>query len=130
MPQYSYTLKRAKHFDKYPDYSVVLESSDKGIQVLFADELTAETRNAVVVKETSLEPVYYLPIEDIKADVFVRSDYTSFCPFKGDASYYSLHGSDRQSGNAVWTYHNPYAEVAGLKDYVAFYKDKVTIQEG
>ena len=130
MPQYSHTPERAKYLNIYPDYAVVLKPADKCIQVLFADEVVAKTCNALLVKETNLEPVYYLPIADTRVDTLVRSEHTSFCPFKGDASYYSLQAANQQSENAVWTYKNPYEEVAGLKDYVAFYKDKVTIQEG
>jgi uncharacterized protein (DUF427 family) len=66
--------------------------------------------------------VYYLPRKDVKMDRLVRSSHQTYCPYKGTASYYSLKNG---TGNAVWTYEQPYDELSTIKERLGFYPDKV-----
>jgi uncharacterized protein (DUF427 family) len=79
----------------------------------------------LTVCETKHEPVVYFPREDVRFEALERTDHKSFCPFKGEASYWTLRVADRAEENAVWSYEDPFDEVAGLEDYVAFYADRV-----
>jgi len=94
------------------------------VRVTFAGELIADSRDAVVLHEGSYPPVYYLPRKDVKMDRLARTSHRSHCPFKGDASYYSLKDGPE---NAVWSYEQPIAAAAAIKELLAFYPDKVEI---
>jgi len=94
------------------------------VRVTFNGELIADSRDAIVLQEGSYPPVYYLPRKDVKMDRLARTSHRSHCPFKGDASYYSLKGGLE---NAVWSYEQPIAAVAVIKEHLAFYPDKVEI---
>ena len=94
------------------------------VRVTFNGELIADSRDAIVLHEGSYPPVYYLPRKDVQMDRLVRSSHRTHCPFKGDASYFSLKDGPE---NAVWSYEQPYDEVGVIKDHLAFYPDKVEI---
>ena len=70
----------------------------------------------------------YFPREDVRFDLLERTDHQSFCPFKGDAAYWSVKLAAETLDNAVWSYEDPFEEVIGLKDYVAFWGDRVRIE--
>jgi len=114
---------------KYPDHKVTTHPSARRVQVRFKGEVIADTKDAIEMRETMsgsvLAPVvYYIPRKDVKMDRLARTSHSTHCPFKGDASYYSLKGGPE---NAVWSYENPYDEMLAIKDLVAFYPDKVSI---
>ena len=102
-----------------------LEPSDRRVQVVFADIVIAETRNAMRVLETSHPPVYYIPPQDIRLDYLHREARNTYCEWKGEASYYTLEVGDRQAKNAAWFYPRPTDRFLPIKDYVAFYPSKV-----
>lgn len=110
---------------KIPDYRVDLEPNTKRIRVRFDGEIVADSRRTLVVRETKHDPVIYFPREDVRFERLERTRHQTFCPFKGDASYWSLRVGDRIEDNAAWSYESPFDEVAGLKDYIAFYPDRV-----
>ncbi len=110
---------------KIPDYRVDLEPNTKRIRVRFDGEIVADSRRTLVVRETKHDPVIYFPREDVRFERLERTRHQTFCPFKGDASYWSLRVGDRIEENAAWSYESPFDEVAGLKDYIAFYPDRV-----
>lgn len=112
-------------FAKYPDYRVDLVPADERIQVRFAGVVVADSEDAVVVRETRHDDVVYFPRADVRFEHLERTQHHTFCPFKGEASYWSLRASDAHSENAVWGYEDPFDEVARLADYVAFYADRV-----
>ncbi len=91
----------------------------------------ARTSDAVILQEVSPRktylPVVYFPLADVDADCLTPSGHTSFCPIKGQASYYSLVVADDRRENAAWFYPDPLPMVAGIKDHVAFYGDKVEV---
>lgn len=102
-----------------------VENSNKHIQVVFAGVIIADTRRAMRVLETSHPPVFYIPPEDIRLDFLERTDRTSWCEWKGQASYYNINVEGRQAANAAWFYPDPQEAFSAIRDYVAFYPQKV-----
>lgn len=115
-------------YHEYPDHRVELEHGDEHVRVTFAGEVVADTRRPLVVHESRHEPVVYFPREDVRLDRMQRTDHETFCPFKGEACYWTLRAGDRSEENAAWSYEDPFPQVSGLKDYVAFYADRVEWQ--
>ena len=117
--------RRESLYHKFPDYRVDLDPSTTRVRVTFAGEVVADSDRTLVVRETKHEPVVYFPREDVRFDLLEPTSHTTFCPFKGEASYWTLRVGDRVEENVIWSYDNPFDEVAGLKDYVSFYADRV-----
>ncbi|HEX2198783.1 MAG TPA: DUF427 domain-containing protein [Burkholderiales bacterium] len=111
-------------YARHPEHRITLERASLRVQVKFDGEVIADTRDAIAMKEGSYPIVYYVPRTDVKMDRMVRSAHTTYCPFKGHASYYSLAKGPQ---NAVWSYEQPYDEVLAIKERLAFYPDKVSI---
>lgn len=89
-----------------------------------------ESRNALEMREGSYAPVIYFPRGDIAMAFLDRSDKTSHCPHKGDASYFTIVNRSSRIENAVWTYEDPLPSVAAIKDHLAFYAgDNVTVEQ-
>ena len=86
-----------------------------------------DTRAALELREASYPPVYYVPRADAKMAELTRTAHSTHCPFKGDASYFSI-GADASLANAVWSYETPFDEVAAIKEALAFYPNKVHIE--
>ncbi len=112
-------------YHRHPDYRVDLEQGAERVRVRFAGETIADSARTLTVRETKHAPVVYFPRDDVRFEYLERTDHETFCPFKGEASYWTLRVGDSAEANAVWSYEDPFDEVAGLKDYVAFYADKV-----
>ena len=94
----------------------------KRVRVIFKGEVIADSARAVALKEGSYPVVYYFPREDVKMERLVRTTHKTHCPFKGDASYYSI-GKDAK--DAVWTYETPFDDMLVIKELLAFYPNKV-----
>jgi uncharacterized protein (DUF427 family) len=120
--------KRESLYAKYPDYRVDLEPCSERIQVKLGGETLADSTRTLTVLETKHDPVVYFPRDDVRFEQLEATDHTSFCPFKGDASYWSARVKGRVEDNVVWSYEDPFDEVANLKDYVSFYPDRVEWQ--
>lgn len=118
-------MPRESLWGKVPDYRVDLDPSPQRVTARLGDAVLADSERALVVRETKHAPVVYFPREDVRFDRLERTGHQTFCPFKGEASYWSLRLGDRVEENLVWSYEAPFAEVAGLKDYVAFWPDRV-----
>jgi uncharacterized protein (DUF427 family) len=106
-------------------YQVKLEPVRGRLRVMFAGEAIVDTDQALAVLETCHAPVYYFPMSDVKASALSPTDHSTHCPFKGDASYWSLQVDDQVSENAVWGYPDPLPEVPELASLIAFYWDRV-----
>ncbi|MEE8473968.1 MAG: DUF427 domain-containing protein [Myxococcota bacterium] len=117
--------KRESLYHKYPDYRVNLDPSTARVRVSFAGEMIAESERTLMVRETKHTPVVYFPRDDVRLDLLEATSHVTFCPFKGEASYWTLRVGDRVEENVVWSYADPFDEVAGIKDYVSFYADRV-----
>ena len=114
-------------FKKRPDYLIAVSPAGKRVRVTFRGEVIADTREALAMKEGDYPVVYYCPRQDVKMERLERSTHSTHCPFKGDASYFSLKAGPR---DVVWSYERPYDEMAAIKEYLAFYPDKVDISAG
>jgi uncharacterized protein (DUF427 family) len=102
-----------------------LEDSPKHIKVVFNGVVIAETRRAKRILETSHPPVYYIPPEDAKLEYFTPTPTTTFCEWKGAASYYTITVGDKTVKDAAWFYARPRASYAAIKAYIAFYPGKM-----
>jgi uncharacterized protein (DUF427 family) len=102
-----------------------VEASQKLVRVEFAGEVIAETTRAYRVLETSHPPVYYIPLEDVRAEFLRPSRRHTYCEFKGAASYYDLVVGDREVRDVAWYYPEPTERFEVIRDYVAFYPGRV-----
>jgi uncharacterized protein (DUF427 family) len=108
-----------------PDHPITVTPSAARVVVTVAGRTVADTRAALVLKEASYPPVFYIPRADADMTLLARTDHQTHCPYKGDASYFSIPAGGARGGNAVWTYEDPYPAVAVIKDHLAFYPDRV-----
>ena len=108
-----------------PDHPITIEANSSRVGVTVGGKLIADTRDALTLREASYPPVQYIPRRDVDMAALTRSEHTTYCPYKGDASYYSIPAGGDRALNAVWTYETPFDAMAQIKDYVAFYPDRV-----
>jgi uncharacterized protein (DUF427 family) len=108
-----------------PDHPITIEANASRVLVRVGGKIVAYTTNAISLREASYPPVQYIPRRDVNMAELTRSEHTTYCPYKGDASYYSIPAGGDRSLNAVWTYETPFEAMARIKDYVAFYPDRV-----
>lgn len=116
---------KAPGFKKHPGYQVDLLREGKRVRVLFNGVAVADSADVLTVRETGHAPVFYFPREDVRMDLLTPTNHRTHCPFKGDASYWTLAADGKTSENAVWSYLAPYDETAGLRGRLAFYVDKM-----
>ncbi len=105
----------------YEGYRLSIESEPRRIRAEFQGETLADSSNVMVMHETRLAPVFYFPREDVSMDLLVKSDRHTHCPFKGNASYWTIQASEKSAKDAAWSYETPYDESSSVKEYVAFY---------
>lgn len=108
-----------------PDHPITIETNPKRVIVRLGGRVIADSREALVLREASYAPVYYLPRKDADMSLLERSDHTTHCPYKGDASYFSIPLGGERSRDAVWSYEQPHAAVREIKEHLAFYRDRV-----
>ena len=108
-------------------HTVETEPSEKLVRVTVGGELIAESRRALALHETHLRTRWYLPLEDVREGVLEASEKTSHCPFKGDASYYSVRAGGELHADIAWTYRDPIPEVREIAGLVCFYDEKVEL---
>ena len=119
--------ERESWYERYPDYRVELKPSEQRVEARFGAELIAGSDDALIVVETNHEPVTYFPLADVRLEYLEATDHHTFCPFKGEASYWTLTVKEQVADNVMWAYEDPFPEVAGLKGYAAFYGDRVSV---
>ena len=107
------------------DHPISIEPNPSRVVVKVGGKIIADTSDALTLREASYPPVQYIPRRDVDIAALTRSEHTTYCPYKGDASYYSVPVGGDRSINAVWTYETPFEAMAQIKDYVAFYPDRV-----
>ena len=112
-----------------PDHPITITTNPKRIRVSADGVVIAETTNALTLKEASYPAVQYIPRADAKMDVLTRTERVTHCPYKGDASYYSIVANGKTRDNAIWTYETPYPATADIAGHLAFYPDRVKIEE-
>jgi uncharacterized protein (DUF427 family) len=107
------------------DHPISIERNPARVVVSVAGNVIADTRNALTLREADYPPVQYIPPEDVDFSQLERTDHGTYCPYKGDCSYYSVPAGGKKSLNAVWSYDDPYPAVAQIREHVAFYPDRV-----
>jgi uncharacterized protein (DUF427 family) len=112
-----------------PDHPITIAAKDARVQVTYNGHVIVDSRRALVLKEASYKPVLYFPREDADMAFFTRTDHTTYCPYKGEAHYFTLLMDGRFADNAVWTYEDPYPAMGEIKDLIAFYPNQVDIHE-
>jgi uncharacterized protein (DUF427 family) len=111
-----------------PDHPITLERSASHVVVRNGLVVIAETDRAVEMREAAYPPVLYVPLDDVAGHLLRDSDHHTWCPYKGEASYYDvIDGNGTVLTGAVWYYDDPFPAVADIKGHVAFYTDRVAI---
>jgi uncharacterized protein (DUF427 family) len=114
-----------------PDHPITIERNASRVVVWVGGRIIADTQQALTLREAKYPAVQYIPRNDVDMSLLVRTDHATYCPYKGDAAYYDISVGGKHSANAVWTYEAPYAAVADINNYLAFYPDRVdAINEG
>lgn len=108
-----------------PDHPITITPTPRRVRVLFNGEVVAETTRALTLQEASYPAVQYIPREDARMALLARTPRSTHCPYKGDASYFSIAAGGRQAENAVWSYESPYPAMAEIEGHLAFYPDRV-----
>jgi uncharacterized protein (DUF427 family) len=112
-----------------PDHPISIERNPKRLVVSIGGTIVADSRRALTLHEKGYPAVQYIPREDVDMTLLERSDHTTYCPYKGECSYFSIPLCGKRGINAVWTYENPYDAVAPIKNHLAFYSDRVNALE-
>jgi uncharacterized protein (DUF427 family) len=112
-----------------PEHPISIERNTDRVVISVAGRVIADTRDALTLSEAHYPAVHYIPRKDVDMTLLARTDRTTYCPYKGDATYFSIPAGGERSIDAVWTYETPYAAVAGIKDHLAFYSDRVDTVE-
>jgi len=112
-----------------PDHPITVEANPRRVVVRLGDRVLADTTAALTLRESTYPAVQYIPRADVDMSVLERTDNATYCPYKGDASYFSINADGRHLENAIWTYETPYEPVARIKEHLAFYPDQVELVE-
>jgi uncharacterized protein (DUF427 family) len=108
-----------------PDHPITIAPAPFRVRVTFAGRVVADTKRALLLTETTYPPVAYIPREDVDIGLLQRTAHATRCPYKGDASYYSIRVNGRVAENAIWSYEQPIPDVAEIAGLVAFYPKRV-----
>lgn len=112
-----------------PDHPITISKNPNRVRVSVGGVVIAETDRALTLKEARYPAVQYIPREDANAALLLRSDRSTHCPYKGDASYFGIKTDGGTVENAIWSYEQPFPAMADIQNYLAFYPDKVMIEE-
>ena len=112
-----------------PPHRILFSDFPRRVRAVIDGEVVIDTTAGKLLHESNILPALYVPIEDVRMDLLEPTDHQTFCPFKGEAAYWSVRIEDRVEENAVWSYPDPFEQVAGLKDYLAFYTDRLSQEE-
>lgn len=110
-----------------PDHPITITSSGDHVVVRSGETTIADSHSTLVLREANYPPVRYVPIVDVDRSQLTPSELTTYCPYKGDASYYSVIPGAESGTDAVWFYEDPSPAVAEIKGHVAFYPDRVQL---
>ncbi len=112
---------------RIPDahHPITIAPNPARVVVTVAHRVVADTRAALTLREASYPPVQYVPRGDVDMTLLVRSAHATYCPYKGDCSYYSIPAGGERSLDAVWSYESPHPAAAAIRGYLAFYPDRV-----
>jgi len=112
-----------------PDHPITITQNPKRLRVLADGVVIADTTRALTLKEASYPAVQYVPREDANMRLLQRTERVTHCPYKGDANYFSIVSNGKTLDNAIWTYETPFPAMTEITGHLAFYPDKVKIEE-
>ena len=112
-----------------PDHPITITANPRRVRVSADGVVIADTTRALTLKEASYPAVQYVPREDAKMELLKRTERVTHCPYKGDANYFSVTANGKTLDNAIWTYETPFPAMAEISSHLAFYPDKVKIEE-
>ena len=112
-----------------PGHPITVEPNPRRVVARVGEQVIADTTSALTLREADYPPVQYVPVQDVDQASLRRTDTRTHCPYKGDASYYSIVTGAGELTDAVWTYEQPHAAVATIAGHVAFYPDRVQVSE-
>ncbi len=118
-------IAMADGFTKNPGYRVDLVKAEQRIRVEFGGEVIADSENAMILSETRLAPTYYFPKKDVRLDLLQLTEHHTYCPFKGNATYWNVSAGGKTAEKAAWGYEDPLPEVSEIGGYVSFYLDRM-----
>jgi uncharacterized protein (DUF427 family) len=113
-----------------PEHPITIEPAGVRVVACVGAQIVADTTRALTMREASYPPVHYIPLEDVDQTLLTASATQTYCPYKGDASYYGIAAADGERADAVWSYREPYDAVADIAGHVAFYTDRVDVVVG
>lgn len=108
-----------------PDHPIAIEPTRGRVTVTVAGRIIADSRKALTLREATYPGVQYIPREDVEMGMLEATDHATYCPYKGDCSYFSIPSGGARTINAVWSYEAPYDAVTPIKGHLAFYPDRV-----
>ncbi|MEU4688794.1 DUF427 domain-containing protein [Actinoplanes sp. NPDC023714] len=108
-----------------PDHPITVRPSTERVVVTVAGKVVADSRNALTLQEANYPPAYYVPLTDVDRSLLERTSTTTYCPYKGEAGYYSIPVGGEKSVDAIWEYAEPFDAVAPIVNHVAFYPNRV-----
>ena len=108
-----------------PDHPITIAKNPKRVRVMLGGSIVAETTDALTLREASYGPVHYVPRADVAADLLERTERSTHCPYKGDASYFTISAGDLVRRDAAWSYETPFPAVSAIAGHLAFYPDRV-----
>ena len=118
-------LNPAPGFLKYPGRTLNYKTIERKIEVIFNNKIVASSNRFILLEEENYAPVMYVPRDGLFFEFMESTKYSTYCPFKGKASYWNIKVCDKNAENAVWSYSDPFDEAVIIKNYFAFYSDKV-----
>ncbi|TGQ35748.1 MULTISPECIES: DUF427 domain-containing protein [unclassified Mesorhizobium] len=119
---------RSPGFQRNPDKVITVEAYRGTVVVRAGETVVASSTKAKLLSEPPYSPVFYIPFEDIDFGQLGKTDLTTHCPYKGDASYWSVLPAAEAGKDAMWAYEQPFDEMAEIRNHGAFYPNKVTIE--
>jgi len=112
-----------------PDHPITITQNPRRVRVVADGAVIADTTRALTLKEASYPAVQYVPREDANMGLLKRTERVTHCPYKGDATYFSIVSNGKTLDNAIWTYETPFPAMTEIAGHLAFYPDKVKIEE-
>ena len=121
-------MTRSDAYDRHPEHVLRFEEAPATVRVRVGETVVAETRRGLTLVEGKYPPVVYVPRDDVRMERFERVEHSTHCPFKGDASYYDFSDGGARVEHAAWSYEDPFDQMEAIRDHLAFYADRTTIE--
>lgn len=112
-----------------PDHPITIDPNPRRVVASVDGTVIADTQHAMTLHEADYPPVFYVPRADAHMELLKKTEHTTHCPYKGDASYYTIAIGSRKLDNVVWSYEHPYPPAVPIDKYLAFYADRVRVEE-